>query len=922
MVDYHNRYLPWTFAIVFVGLVCFVTVISVIVNTQKSPPKTPFVEVLGGIYNETVDIAFVHDYEVGLVYTALGAISNGCTPPTTPFVDPIYNILKLGTLSDTTSSWHQLKSHINGTGSGQCIFYGLDAMKIRTDLEEGVADICQGYMTAGLQYFIANKMTPQQQNDLSTNLFNAVLVAYPLNIYWKNTLGANWITDVVLTGGTGLQAEIQAAHDTFHAGGNINVRAIVTRFCNQYFATDQLAYYNPQLMVHLGFGAEGMINKRAQTDSSPDTQLLLGRMVIPEGLDFKHVYVIDPASSPGGSNGMSTDPVYQLFLQSMIPDSVPVEVVTADVIEALNTITTSILNVVNGFPIIGSINASMVPVLVLGRYVDDIQTYQSFKVPPKTIFFAFSQEDPNNLLGGEYLGSLLQNAASQASVNIWDSLTMFPFEQTQLGEDYRIQSQVSDIINNLIGSQVYAGSTDAWDVLDTFAMKNTLVGGVDVGERLTIESAMRQMELDGVATGLHRHPFAMELIQTVTTPSVLPNQTTSSGFFGLFGGGGGSSTVEGEFGANGELNLPIRLDWRQKAPACITPTQDQGSCNNCWAIASSATIGGRLCITGGVTTTSGSARRFFLSTQQITACSKGVVTTTDGCNPQQPSAGFTFMSGDMTTRECMSEVFRGKSTNGGCPRTCKDGRAPPRAGGVIRGTYTQLQTARDIKAALLSGPVAIGISFPVNFFSAFPVCSPVPESFIFPVSDGMTFIKPGGHMMTLWGYDDTTSPPSWIIQNSHGCSSSGDRDNLIQGNRGFIRLAQDVNGVLKGRAFWVDYNGYVADVRTAPTDPSAVISNLATTTTTSSTSTSSASLNSLINSGTPAASVTKTFTATTYCPNSIVNTKQAAGQSSIQGCPGSVDNLVLKSDGAELKPGLTVLVFIVFMLLLTVLVLN
>jgi hypothetical protein len=885
-------HLPIIFPIAFVAALSFVLVLLQITTSGKSKKNTSGEERLGGIYNDTVDIAFVHPYEIGLIYTAMTQITSGCTPIQSPIPDPIYNSLFTGSLASTRASWLLLKNQL--LLSNTCTFYGLDAATIRTGLIEGPADLCQAYTAAGLEYFAVNKMTPQIEADLSTYLFNAVIAAYPLNLYWKNSLGANWITDVVLPANTGLLAEIQNFHSAFHSNGSdpalTDVVDISTRFCNQYFATDQPQYHEPALMPYLAFPYEGLINRRTGSNIVPALNSLLGKLTIPQGFDFKHVYIIDSPTTDVFSTMLSSSSVVQLFIKTMFPPSVPVTIISGQTVDsALDAIVASITTTINGIQIPSSINVSMTPVMVIARYVDDAQTYSAFKVPASTVMFAFDPEDPLDVLQGEYLGTVLQNAASHASVSIVDFMSYLPMEQ-KMGERYRMESQVSDILNLIIGSTVFAGTTDAWDILDTFSIKNTLIGTNDVGDRLEIERSMRQMELDGIALGLQNHPFAMELTQTVLSSLEDDDEEEDGGFFG-----------SGSWSGSG---IPARLDWRELAPACIYPSQDQGQCNNCWAIASTATISGRLCIKQGARTSEESARTF-LSTQQVTACSRGVFTTTDGCAPQQPSAGFSFLSGDVTSRRCMSEVFRGSSTNGRCPQTCRDGRAPELAGGAVRGSYTQLQNASAIKAALQKGPVAIGIMFPTDFFSRLPLCSPTSESYIFPVSDDMTFVKPGGHMMTCWGYDDTTSPPSWIIQNSHGCSSSANRDQLIQGNRGFIRLAQDVQGVLKGRAFWVDYNGYVATARAAPTTPGAVVPSLTTSagTITGASETATASLNQLINSNAPVSSQAGTFTSSSVCPTAVINQRQAARQSQIQGCPGSADNLKLNSGAVSTYKG-------------------
>jgi hypothetical protein len=849
------------------SLIAFVVVIVIIFTSVPPPAPGPSTQQkLGGIYNDTASDYFVDSYEVGLVATIMQTLTNQCSPPIQPIPSPIYNLITpTGSYATTTASWQAFMGAVNGTGPGDCIFYGLLETQVRTGVLVGVCDLCQAYMIAGLQYFIANPtLTPAQLNDLPVMIQTAVLSSFPLTMYFQRNLalGANWAGTI-----TNQLLPIFSAFAT-HAAGSRDVQQIAVSVCNAFFATDQPnTYFNEALQSHLAFPWEGMINKRAKTVMTHTLQTMLGGLVVPPDLGIKHVYIIDP----GGSfpNNLGSNAAVQNFLAAQIPAGTPITALAAAPRDALSQIVDTIYN---GGTVI---DQTLIPVLVVGRYVDDAQGYQSFQIEPNTVMFAMSPNDPFGELRGADLGTLLQNAAASGSMSVFDFDEQFPFE-AGVGAAFHPEKAVSDFINLQIGTPVYAGSVAAYGVLDTFAIKNTLVAGADVGGRLTRTNAVADFDAAGISFGMKRHSFAMELNEAVTTPSVNTNVT-----------------VDGLSGSATPVVLPPSLDWRVKMPSCIPPVENQQSCSCCWAISSANSISSRICIAQG-----GEPAGKLLSIEQVVSCSTNLVTNTDGCHPQYPSTGFTYMTGDVTTRTCVPySAFTAKAP--GCQSHCQDGSNPPLAGGILAGSYSSLQTAADIKAALLVGPVAVGITIPTDFLHYFPVNSPTPESVIYPVSSSTTFMNPGGHMVLALGFDDTTTPKSWIIQNSWGDA---------QGNNGVIRLAQDTNNVLGGRIPWVDTHGYTALPRVDATDPVTVLLN-----NNPAVATSSNSLNSL----TPGTQ-TRMYTATITCPNMILNNHQSNQSAAIQGCPNSAAvfmSTTTKSAAAALGP-CNLLLYIVVLLAL------
>jgi hypothetical protein len=256
------------------------------------------------------------------------------------------------------------------------------------------------------------------------------------------------------------------------------------------------------------------------------------------------------------------------------------------------------------------------------------------------------------------------------------------------------------------------------------------------------------------------------------------------------------------------------------------------------------------------------------------------------------------MLGDVTTDKCIPFASTTPAA-GGCQSLCADGSAPPQAGGVVAGSYAMLQTAANIKAELVAnGPLAIAITVPTSFLTYFPLSGGTPgtDPPILPVTNTMRFLNPGGHMMTLLGYDDTTTPPCWIIQNSWG---------YTQGNKGVIRLGQDTQGLLTNSVPWVDTHGYTAQVRTAATDPVAVVTNLA--------NTAAANAGQQLTKLSPGTQP-RIFTASVTCPNMVLNYNASNASAAIQGCPNSAANVHLSAAGA-LRPPAALILFIILLAL-------
>lgn len=827
------------------------------VHPTPPPPSN-----VGGIYNVTTAYYFATAADAQMAFTEMQTITNGCLPPPPPNDRGVYNYVKIGSLASTAASWQQYQEAWNGTSPGECVFYGLLEAAERTGYAAGPADLCQAYVSATLQFFAVTRLTSLQRANLFQNLIAGVLVAWPLNMYFQNSLGANWQVTIanemlsVINGFTGNLARL----------GTGDIQAIATQHCNAYFASDQPAYYNSALQPYLAYPFQGLINKQASTFAGDALQGLLGDLEIPAGGIFKAVYIVDP-------NGvLAADPAVQLFLQSTVGGTgAPVTVLSTSVAVSLQNIVASIY-LVPGV----SVDPAKVPVLVVGRYVDDAQAYQTVSVTAAQLQFALSPQDPTGYLQGQDLGLLLHNAASFASMSVMDFDEAWPWE-AGLGAGFQPSKFVSDAVNLLMNTPVYAGTVAAQSLLDTFEIKNTLVAGVDVGGRLAGQQFLASLAQQGLSAGLHRMSFAMQLQIEVATPYNTSVAAATAQLLGdAAGGSGGYNSAAWPAGMGGESpitpGVPAQVDLRVTYPGCIPPVVNQGSCDCCWAIASSHAVAANMCIQKGVQFTGGG----FVSAQQIITCSIGVVTSTQGCAPQGAMTGFSFLEGDATSDKCQPYTAN-TPTAPGCKTQCVDGSRPPLVGGIAQGSAKLLQTPADVKAALAKGQyVASAFMIPDDFTQFFPVTPGTPShnTGVYPIKPSINFAGSGLHMVPLVGYNDAPpagTPPYWIMENSWS---------QYQCDGGFCNMQQDLAGVVTKNTMWFGNFAVVATPRVDATAPAAAVAIAAQ---------ASSTISQTANAPGTQPSI---FTSTVSCPTVVLNSQQSASSAAIQGCPNSAQQVV------------------------------
>jgi len=849
----------WAIIAIIVGLI-FITLILVIVNANQLPPKPPAKSALttGGSAAQTAPNVFIDNIALTYLFQTMTDLTNDCNIPNT-----VGYSLVLGSAATTATSWQQAKAQLNGT----CDFYGLVSMEFRMGgALEGPLDICYAYASVGFQIvrIYYNNTLPF---DFLGQLLTAYDVSYPLKMYWDRSSFTNY--DVASAYLNQVNAYVAAVRAWQLSGGSTLAPSISTyqaAFCNPYFGQDNLGQYSSLFQPWLAFPFEGLIQKLADSYIPASIQGILGGIEFTQQQAIKAVYAI-------GQQYVG-DVNIELFTAAVL-QGLPIQILTDPPQVAVPAIKQSLFAGPN-------VNSSSVPVFVFGTYTDNVAFYSSFAAQGGSLML-FGFTDEQSQVSGVLpvnIATELQNAIGAPIMSAMDFTTTSPYEVT-FGATFVTEKYVADLITLLIGTQVNAQSTESGDILNTFAMKNTAAflgpGNVlDIGGRLTQEQALAAFKQQGASLGLQMPAFSIQL--TESTPA------------------GGNLTAAAQIaGVSPPGPNPSKFDWRNVAPNCLATVINQGQCENCWAISSSHAMSARLCIAQGV---AGLSQNRFLSPHHVTTCSQ-LPQGQNGCQPQMPQTGFSFMTGDVHSLQCMPTVDTGTSATG-CQQSCNAGSGGSLSdvNGIVQGTYVKYDNPTDIKTALVNGgPLAVGISVPADLLTTFPLYTPNPNG-IYNLNPSEYTI--GGHMIMLVGYDDTASPPYWIIQNSWGST---------QGQGGFLKLQQDPNGVLSKSGMWIDRYGWAATTRPLfqATAPTVVLTALVTS-----------------NNGGQQSTPT-VYTNPLGCPNLVLNTNQSAAQAKLQGCPNSAGTLTTTAattsttgghtigSGSSVRPSL-LLLFLVLLL--------
>lgn len=830
-----KKHVPiWLVGILFVVILWVVIIVMIIdLNPKQSNANKSLGQTLGGAAAQLAATVFIDDNAPFVIRDVMTLLTTGCSPPTFPIVDPIYNTLQLGSRTSTTNSWQGLKVYLS-TSPLQCFFPGLEEMEILAgNIAEGPLDICYAYTSATLQFiqvYYGNTTTLPPQ--FYSQLILGVSLAFPLNLYWSaSTFSYNEVASDALSIAT-----------TFvSSNGNKNVATLASQFCNKYFGQDNLNQYSSLFMPLLAFPfptlttriSNNTIQSNMKTILAPLTQLL----AVP--IDVKHVYVFNDVivDYPGAS----------LFVDSVL-GGISYTLETGDV---QSTIASILEYIYDGTTVL---NTSKAPVVIMAEYADAFSYFNSLKIPPNSIIFIFTYFGAEGVLPFN-AATTLQNAQSFQQMNIFDFETTYGYELA-MGSSFIEEKQVSDIINSIFSSYVTIGTSYTQLLLDTFAIVNTVINGVDIGGRVTTVQTQQAMAASGVSAGMVPHAFSMSLTQAVYNASQNDNIMLGSGS----GTVGTSSTP---------LPPAASVDWRSRSPSCMSPVVNQGRCQNCWAIASSSQVSAQLCIDSGATI----PLNQLLSQQHVTSCSQ-LSRGTDGCSTgQYPDTGYTFMLGDVHTQQCMPLVDT-NPTEIGCLLQCVSGSGGSLStvNGAVSNSYIHFDNSHDIKTYLTNvGPMATAFNIPNDFQAFFPLNTY--NAGIYRAAGFTSFI--GGHMVLLVGYDDTDPSPNnhyWIIKNSWGNG---------QGMNGYLKIQQNLKN-FNQITTWFDTNAWIAKPRKGSAAPLTVINQVTVT------------IDPTIPPVKPVV-----YTTSVNCPQQVLNGNQANTSSTIQGCPNSADDVVKAIKGGK-----------------------
>lgn len=185
-----------------------------------------------------------------------------------------------------------------------------------------------------------------------------------------------------------------------------------------------------------------------------------------------------------------------------------------------------------------------------------------------------------------------------------------------------------------------------------------------------------------------------------------------------------------------ERDLPSSWDWR--AHGGTTPTKDQGGCGSCWAFAAVGALESAYKIANGT--------EQLFSEQQCLACNDAG----QGCGGGNSSTCYQLW----TMVGAVSQTCMPYHGSDGWPCVEDECTMPARLQG-----YTYVANRNDdLKTAILTSPVAVGIYASGGFFSYHSGC--------YGGANG-----PANHMILLCGWDDNacgTGQGAWLIKNSWG----------------------------------------------------------------------------------------------------------------------------------------------------------
>lgn len=462
------------------------------------PLSVYVVTVPGGNTTEVAQTAFVDQRGLSQFINVLNVLTAECQPPAG---SPALAMATVGkSRAQSTAAWQAIMAAVQGNplnGTG-CQFYGLLGAEARVSQQMGPADICQAYINIGIDLLHALYGFHMPTN-ISSILNAAFEIAYPLNIFWLNTntpivnqqqVVARLYAIVVCLTQPGTQCTARP----------IDVQGIATQFCNPFFASDDLTYYGQAFMPWLKFPFPGLLPRNGENTDAPQVR----RLVSPQTIAS---LVANGTFLPGANatvvavyvlgDVLATEPSMALTLDTVF-GGVPRYYPSFETVpEFLDQVANHLQALDRGETIV-----------VVARYAREFNLFNSVNFVaaaaiafPPPLFFLFS----NAVVPGDRfvatptnLGLVtleIQNFATSAQIiNVVDvliNLTNFDGNYTR---EYVHEKRVATFVQNAINPFAVLGMTATLQLLDTFALKNVLVYGVDLGGH--VDGAVQNFVLD------------------------------------------------------------------------------------------------------------------------------------------------------------------------------------------------------------------------------------------------------------------------------------------------------------------------------------------------------------------------------------------------------------------------------------------
>jgi hypothetical protein len=811
------------FFFMFVIFIVAITIFLYNATHHKEKKALGLTGIGGSLINSSQQI-FIQLEDLESIQTLMQTLTASCTPSPSHFD---YSLLQVpATIERSTAGWNALQQYLLPT----CDFYGLTDVQVRTGEVLTPLAICDAYFTIMLEV-----VSIYYDDNLPAEFYAYVLagipVTYPLILFWD----ASSLTQYDIAGQ--LMAQVNQFIIDGRIPGNVrNPSLYAQRFCNPYFALGQPTFYVSTFQPWLAFPFEGVLTRTTNNYFPYNLQLLLDQVQNSTVED-----ILNPANSSVPTiknifaigNSYLVNPATQLFVESYLQNK---SVIIVD--QSLSV--TDALQFVQNQIVFGSstatapiVNTSDVPVLVIARYADNPGAYNGYIVPSVgSIYFIFTDDNPDGTLDTN-LSSVAQTvvslSSSRTAVGILDVIETSE-EEDGFGEVYSNEKDVADAISSMLGTLLSANTQQTQGILlETFAIKNTIVNGVDLGGRLTKQQTLQAMSAAGASFGLKPNAFSMELHQAIVQS---PNDT-------LYFGVSATTTVV----------IPNSFNLFTLFPSCIPATVNQGQCENCWAIGSSSALSFNLCANHGVPIGSG------LSIQHITGCAQTV--NNNGCSPQAPQTMYTFGIGDIHSTLCMPQIPTGTNAIG-CPTSCQlnNNGLLSVVNGIVAGSATVLTGDATIKQYMVQNNAAVATALTIasDFLNVFPLNTPS-DAIYNPSSIAEPIL--GGHMVWIIGFVDDVPVPYWLIKNSWGPS---------QGENGVLKIAQNIAAYVN-HTMWIESNTYVATPRVGsinPPQPIEVVPG---------------------NASTLVTPTAKVYTNPYSCQNLVLNQQQNLNATATQNCP-------------------------------------